>query len=132
MDGEILNLDASAGMTVAQGTPVATVADPSSAVITVFTDAEAFPFIKKGATAKVQFPGRLTLRARIDQMPLVTQNIPAEFASFTGAKRTIRVRLTPLSPIPAEYRIEGLPLIVRWGARLPSFLKKTTDGKEGE
>ena len=72
----------------------------------------------------MRFPGKFTLKAQVDRFPSDTQTIPGEFSTFAGAKRTIRVFLKPMSPIPSEYLIEGLPLVVRWGVRLPGFLQR--------
>ena len=95
-----------------------------SVSIVVFVDSEALSFIRKDAEVSVRFPGKFTLKARVDRFPSDTQTIPGEFATFAGARRTIRVFLRPMSPIPSEYLIEGLPLVVRWGVRLPGFLQR--------
>lgn len=129
VDGRILNLNAGPGETLAQGIPLATIVDPNSVSIVVFADNEAFPFIRKDAAVEVLFPGKVSLTARVDRLPSETQAIPGDFATFAGNRRTIRVLLTPVSPVPSEYLIEGLPLIARWGVRLPDLLRRFAGGK---
>ena len=124
LDGRILDVGVSPGETLPQGAPLATVVNADAVSIVVFVDSEALSFIRKDAEVSVRFPGKFTLKARVDRFPSDTQTIPGEFATFAGAKRTIRVFLRPMSPIPSEYLIEGLPLVVRWGVRLPGFLQR--------
>lgn len=131
VDGKILHIGVTPGETLTQGVPLATIVDPDSISIVVFADNEALPFIRKDAMVEVRFPGKVSLPARIDRLPTETQAIPGEFMTFAGSKRTIRVLLTPISPIPSEYLIEGLPLIVRWGVRLPGILKRFVNETEG-
>lgn len=130
LDGRILNVGVNPGETLAQGAPLATVASAEAVSIVVFADSEALSFIRKDAEVLVRFPGKFTLKAQVDRFPTDTQTIPGEFATFTGARRTIRVFLRPMSPIPSEYLIEGLPLIVRWGVRLPGFLQRFVNETE--
>lgn len=124
LDGRILDVSVSPGETLPQGAPLATVVNTDFVSIVVFVDSEALSFIRKDAEVSVRFPGKFTLKAQVDRFPSDTQTIPGEFSTFAGAKRTIRVFLKPMSPIPSEYLIEGLPLIVRWGVRLPGFLQR--------
>ncbi len=124
LDGRILDVGVSPGETLPQGAPLATMVNADSVSIVVFVDSEALSFIRKDAEVSVRFPGKFTLKARVDRFPSDTQTIPGEFATFAGARRTIRVFLRPMSPIPSEYLIEGLPLVVRWGVRLPGFLQR--------
>ena len=124
LDGRILDVSVSPGETLPQGAPLATVVNTDFVSIVVFVDSEALSFIRKDAEVSVRFPGKFTLKAQVDRFPSDTQTIPGEFATFVGAKRTIRVFLRPMSPIPSEYLIEGLPLVVRWGVRLPGFLQR--------
>lgn len=131
LDGKLLNVGATPGETLTQGMSLATIVNPNSVSILVYADSEVLSFIDKETEVTVRFPGKFSLSARIDRFPTDTQTMPGEFSTFIETKRTIRVFLEPLSPIPPEYLIEGLPLTVSWGVRMPQIFKRFVNETEG-
>lgn len=128
--GEIMEMDATEGTSLAQGAFLATIINPESVRIVAYAETDAFPFISKGAVVNVELPGKQLWQARVEYPPYQAQNIPGGLVSFpSGMRRAIRIQLVPVSPMPKEYLIEGLPLIVRWGIQLPEFLKSLVLGK---
>jgi multidrug resistance efflux pump len=72
--------------------------------------------VKKGRKVTVKFPGGRLIPARIAADPETAKPIPIELSeSFYESKQSVEVQVSPLEPLPHEYRVDGLPVDVYFG-----------------
>ncbi len=133
MEGTIESVNAAIGDVAAGGTVLATIADTARPLVVAFADSNAFPFVKRGNSVRVIFPGGKTIPARVERLFGGQQGGVGESGTIIMEGRPVlRVQLLPLENVPEEYLTGGLPVTVRWAARLPDFLKQYLLKEEDE
>nr|WP_321501316.1 HlyD family efflux transporter periplasmic adaptor subunit [uncultured Dethiosulfovibrio sp.] len=118
LSGVVLELFVVENQPLAQGAPMAVVADPHTASIVTFLDPGDLGMVEGGDSIKVRFPGGITIDAYMDGRPSLAQPTPSSLSTpLTDIRQSVRLKLRTAAPIPDLFLVEGLPVTVHWGGR---------------
>ncbi len=118
ISGVVLELFVVENQPLAQGAPMAVVADPNTASIVTFLDPGDLGMVEEGDSIKVKFPGGTTMDAYMDGRPSLAQPTPSSLSTpLTDIRQSVRLKLRTAAPIPDLFLVEGLPVTVHWGGR---------------
>lgn len=120
VSGVVLAVFAVVNQALAQGAPLAVVADPQTASIVTFLNPKDLGFVEKGKRVRIRFPEGTMVEAFPVGRPTLAEPAPLSLSKpLTEIRQTVRVTLSTRSPIPEAFLVEGLPVTVHWGGRWP-------------
>ncbi|MDR1728154.1 MAG: HlyD family efflux transporter periplasmic adaptor subunit [Acidobacteriota bacterium] len=122
--GKVAKVLAGAGQSLPLGANVLEIVGEDGAEIRVFADERAMGYFRYGSAITVELPGDVKIRCELPDRPIQTSAPPAAPDRPFAEGNAIMLHLRPLAPLPDQYRVDGLPVTVRWGVWKPSLLRR--------
>lgn len=97
------------------GTPLLLLSIPTEFYIEAYLEPKHAKYAKINAKVTIRFPDGKKILGIVKVKPENTKPLPPEMVGTLGTRNTeLLVRIEPLAPIPARYRIDGIPVRVRF------------------
>ncbi len=114
-DGKISEISVTQGEYIAAGTPLISISTKKRSSITAYIAPKYAKYAKIGQSAVVKLPNGIKFPATIDSVPKLTGQVPSSVTGPLGTRpRGIVVELSPKIDFQDDYRVQGLPVMVRF------------------
>ena len=118
-DGRILDVFAKEGETVSTGSSLLLLGRSDKPTVIAYLSPKYAKYARKGLKAVVKLPNGETLQAEVNTDSNLTKRLPADLSSPIGSRDLmLLVRLKLESPLPDFHWVDGLPVSVRFKARI--------------
>jgi multidrug resistance efflux pump len=114
-DGRIIDVMTTDGEFVGPGEPLVLIGTRAKPHVIGYVSPEIAPRLRVGSRATIRFPDGTKARARVAEQPMLTRRMPPDLVDQFGVRpMTVVLRLETDEEWPADQRIHGLPVTVRF------------------
>lgn len=118
-DGQISEIPVTQGEFIASGTHLISITTQERSTVTAFLAPKYARYAKIGQRATVKLPNGIEFPALVDAVPRLTSKLPSSIAGPLGERpRGIVVQLRPEIDFKDDYRVQGLPVMVRFNLNI--------------
>ncbi len=122
-DGRVLEVLTSEGESVANGTPLLVIARSERMMVRAYLDPRYLAYALPGSDVAIRFPDGTIVPGVVRTRPELAVRVPQELAGVLAiGRRTLLVTVEPNAPLEELFRVEGLPLTVRFPFSLEKSL----------
>lgn len=123
--GQVTEISATMGQIVLKGNPLIAIAHQDRQVIASFIHPSDIDRIDLDKPVDIVFPSGTVIQGKVQYNPSVAGRLPSYLATpMMGRPRMVVVHLVPLSPVPAQESIDGLPVDVKFNPPVQVFLNR--------
>ncbi|PIE59190.1 MAG: hypothetical protein CSA32_05275 [Desulfobulbus propionicus] len=116
--GRILEIVAAEGQSVSPGTLLMVLGRTEKPSVLCYLAPKYAQYAKKGRRAQITFPDGSSEKVVVQQDATLVKRLPADLATPIGTRDLLlQVPLRFTEPIPAENRVDGLPVTVRFKSK---------------
>ena len=131
--GRVTSIEATEGTFVNQTSPIVLIDSLDEVTILAYLEPRLVRRVRRGGPATVRFSDGTTMAAEVSNEPRLSRRLPVQLGgTFSTRRSSVVVQLSPDEPWPERYRIDGLPVTVRfhypwertaWGRPLAAVLR---------